>query len=194
MRPIRHIPKSLEGMKKAIERGLVFYHTTCGSVASLPDLVSREDSDCGACALLFDARVKEAEEERLGALEKKVETTIAIDLSDWDDLDSPTDGGHPGADVTTTPPNTPPPPMPFSYEVLCDRLALDPATDPQGKLGCLERDVREVLTPAERSSAAAILSMVRMVPAGAPLVETVYRLCHELTWHRQQASSHRSSA
>lgn len=167
MRRILHLPRTTEGLDKACKRGLRYYHTVCGTVANVEDLVSKESCDCGACLLISD----KATDLPTG--------TGGVDLSDWDELEP-----------TTPPPRTaegpPPALLPVPYDELCTRLGMDPASDPKGRLGNLDIDVRTVLTKEEREKASPILSMVKALPAGAPLVETVYRLCHELAWSKLQ--------
>ncbi len=75
-----------------------------------------------------------------------------------------------------------PGPDELSYTEICARLGKDPSTDPQGKLGNLDVDVRVVLTESERAAADSILGMVGTIPMAAPLVHTVYRICHRLAW------------
>lgn len=183
MRPIRHLPKSVDGLKKAVERKFAFYHTLCGLVAALPDLGTRESSECGACDLLYDEQQKKKESASIFSpgIGPMPASPLSVDLSDWDQIYPES---APGARSMK-----PPSPEPLTFEVLCRRLALEPTSDPEGKLGNLERDIREVLTPEERASAGTILGMVKMFPAGEPLVQMVYRLCHELTWHRASAAA-----
>jgi hypothetical protein len=65
---------------------------------------------------------------------------------------------------------------------LAARLGKDPATDPKGKLGNLPIDVRTVFLESERGPADMILGMVGSLPPAAPLLSTIYRVCHRLAW------------
>jgi hypothetical protein len=73
-------------------------------------------------------------------------------------------------------PDSPPP------TELAFRLGKDPATDPKGKLGNLPIDVRMVFLESERAPADMILGMVGSLPPAAPLLSTIYRVCHRLAW------------
>lgn len=175
MRATMHLIRDMDSLKQAVSRGLRFSRTKCGSAVLLENLTLEvsDGVDCGACIALSK---KESAQE----LAPRAPISIdQIDLSDFESIGS-IDRDDAAPQRTMLPPY-PEPDSPSPVE-LASRLGKDPATDPKGKLGNLPVDVRTVFLESERAPADMILGMVGSLPPAAPLLSTIYRICHRLAW------------
>lgn len=193
-----HIAPSLEGVEAAVEGGLRFYRTLCGSTAHLENLVvdGEDGADCGTCLSMWKRRGAVS---GAGAVQDPVRDLSpssdsgsrlpagaggreAWDLRDYDELEEGEEESEGSEEVV----KYPEPMEGISIEELGGRLGKDPKTDPKGKLGNLEVDVRSVLSEQERMEADQILALVGSMPPAQPLLRTIYRLCHRLAWLESQ--------
>lgn len=174
MRATMHLIRDLPGLNQAVSRGLRFSRTKCGKAVLLENLTLEvsDGVDCGACIAL-------SKKEPVPPPVQHAPVSVdQIDLSDFESIGSiERDDAAPRRRLPTYPE-----PENLSAAELAGRLGKDPATDPKGKLGNLPIDVRTVFLESERSPADMILGMVGSLPPAAPLLSTIYRLCHRLAW------------
>lgn len=182
-----HISPSLEGVEAAVEGGLRFYRTLCGSTAHLENLVvnGEDGADCGTCLSMWKKGTQPTSVRNLSPSSDsgpKPPGGEAWDLKDYDELEEGEEESEGSEEVV----KYPEPMEGISIEELGGRLGKDPKTDPKGKLGNLEVDVRSVLSEQERMEADQILALVGSMPPAQPLLRTIYRLCHRLAWLESQ--------
>lgn len=175
MRATMHLIRDMAGLNQAVSRGLRFSRTKCGKAALLENLTLEvsDGVDCGACVALSK---KEPAPKPVPQAPMSIDQ---IDLSEFESIGSvERDDAAPQKRLL---PSYPEPDSPPPTE-LASRLGKDPATDPKGKLGNLPIDVRMVFLEGERAPADMILGMVGSLPPAAPLLSTIYRVCHRLAW------------
>jgi|GEM_PF-5248864 len=199
---IQHLVKDVAGLELAVARGFRYYRTRCNQTALLAQLhpaSNRDAVDCGSCLSIEEAeqgRPAEAQPPGPPPVVGAVPADEVADLSDFDAIEEEID------DASFAVPEVPrraesgapyPLPDPMPTAEICARLGKDPATDPKGKIGNLDVDIRTVLSDGERQAADLILGMVGGIPMADSLVQTVYRLCHRLAWY-ESAPGGRSAA
>lgn len=187
MPAVQHLVRDVEGLKRAIGRGLRFYHTVCGSTALMENLVDDpSECGCGTCRTL----ARKSRESQVPSPESPVAVVpkgMEVDLSDFEALEE-SRVENPKSRESHEP--YPEPDRPPAKE-LARRLCADPGTDAEGKFGNLPIDIRRSLTDEERKAAGQILAMVGGMPAAEPLMQIVYRLCHRVAW-LERVTSHES--